>query len=57
MLVELPNLHTLKKLQILKIIACRKLMDLPKQFGDAGSFSELKIFSLVKLEKLGKFFN
>ena len=57
MLVELPNLHTLKKLQRLKIIACRKLRDLPEQFGDAGSFSELKIFSLVKLEKLGKFFN
>lgn len=54
MLWKLPDLHNLKNLQRLEIIACRKLKEFPEEFAKKGAFPSLKIFSLIRLEKLEK---
>ena len=53
-LVTLPDLHKLRSLQRLEIITCRKVRAFREPFGEEGAFSSLKIFSLVRLEKLEK---
>lgn len=54
MLWKLPDLHKLKNLQRLEIITCRKLKEFPEEFAKTGAFPSLKIFSLIRLEKLEK---
>ncbi|GLJ27013.1 hypothetical protein SUGI_0529390 [Cryptomeria japonica] len=49
---RLPALHKLRSLKQLEIIYCPNIEKFPEEFGKAGGFPKLELFSVVEMEKL-----